>query len=247
MAGDLHLRAYRGIGHATLQRPDKRNALTPAMRTDLTQQLWLWAVDPKVRVLLLDGEGQDFCSGSDMSKAGQQGAAARLALFTALLRFPKPVVAAVQGACIGAGVALVACCDAVLARPDAWFSVPEVRLGFPPGALAPLLLHGLGTRGYRRYVASGERFDVRTAQALGLVHEVCEDDLGTAAQAACRGFLLAAPGAAAAAKAFAGNEALALAVEALVDAEAEVLQSAEAIEGLSAARERRRPFWYPED
>ncbi|TFZ02566.1 enoyl-CoA hydratase/isomerase family protein [Ramlibacter henchirensis] len=241
MDSELRVQVQGGIARLTLDRPHKRNSMTPAMRSAFTQHLNEWAADPSVRLLLLEGAGPDFCAGSDMSLAGQQSARERLAMFTTLARFPKPVVASVQGACIGAAVAMVACCDAVLASPSAFFSVPEVRLGFPPGALAPLLLRGLGERGYRRYVLSGERFDARTAQALGLVHEVCED-LGGRTAEVCAEFLRAAPGAAAAAKKVAGDD-VASAVEALIEAEAALLQTEDAREGLAAARERRRPSW----
>lgn len=243
MDSDLRVRLDAGIAHLTLDRAAKRNAMTPAMRAAFARHLGAWAADASVRVLVLDGAGPDFCAGSDMAQAGQQSAAERLLVFTALARFPKPAIACVHGACIGAAVALVACCDVVLASPDAFFSVPELRLGFSPGALAPLLRHGLGERGYRRYALGGERFDAPTAQALGLVHEVCNAPAARSAEVA-REFLHAAPRAVADAKKALGEQ-LAGAVEALLDAEPALLHGEEAREGLAAVRERRRPRWSP--
>jgi enoyl-CoA hydratase/carnithine racemase len=241
MNDELVLQVQDGIARLTLDRAVKRNAMTPAMRSAFKLHLDAWSSDAAVRVLVIDGNGPDFCAGSDMSYAGEQTARERLAPFATLARFPKPVIACVQGACIGAAVALVAGCDVVLAAPSAFFSVPETRLGFTPGALSPLLRHGLGERGFRRYVLGGERFDASTAQALGLVHELCEDPLQRGLEVAGE-FLRAAPGAMAAAKNDIAEE-LALALEALIDAEAALLHTEEARESLLALRERRRPAW----
>jgi methylglutaconyl-CoA hydratase len=245
MSAELVLQMQDRIARLTLDRAAKRNAMTPAMRSAFATQLEAWSRDRAVRVLVIDGNGPDFCAGSDMGRAGEQGARERLAPFAMLARFPKPAIACVQGACIGAAVALVAACDVVLAAPSAFFSLPETRFGFSPGALVPLLRHGLGERGFRRYALGGERFDASTAQTLGLVHELCEDPLQRGLEVAGE-FLCAAPGAMAAVKKDIA-EALARAVEASIDAEAALLQTEEAREGLAALRERRRPAWNQEN
>jgi methylglutaconyl-CoA hydratase len=243
---ELRTTVEGGVARLTFDRAAKRNAMTPAMRSAFTGHLLQWRDDPAVRVLVLEGAGSDFCAGSDMGAAGQQTARERLAMFTTLARFPKPVIASVQGACMGAAVALVSCCDAALAATDAFFAVPEVRLGFAPGALAPLLVRGMGERGYRRYALSGERFDARAAQAIGLVHEICNDLRARTGEVAAE-FMRAAPGAAAAAKKAACGDAVADAIESLAEGEAVLLQTDEAREGLAAARERREPRWNRKD
>jgi methylglutaconyl-CoA hydratase len=243
MDTDLSTSVERGIARLTLDRPARRNAMTPAMRVAITHCLDEWKDDAAVRVLVVEGAGEHFCAGSDMGMAGRQAAAERLATFTALERFPKPAVALVRGACIGAGLALAACCDVVLASDDAFFAVPELRLGFTPGALTPLFLRALGERGFRRYVLSGERFGAAEAHRLGFVHEVVPGGvIVRRCEEICSEFLRAAPGAIASAKAMARGDVAGV-IESLIADEEKAIAGEEAREGLAAAREKRKPSW----
>ena len=87
---------------------------------------------------------------------------------------PKPTVAVIQGACIGGALALASCCDVMIASHGAFFSVPEVRLGFAPGPLVEVFTRAIGPRALRRYLLSGERFYAEEALRLGLVHQLCD-------------------------------------------------------------------------
>src|SRR5262249_36858885 len=114
----------------------------------------------------------------------------------------KPTIALVHGACIGGALAMISCCDIVLAAPTAFFAMPEVRLGFAPGPLMPFFLRAMGARSLRRYLLTGERFSAEDALRIGLVHQVCDADAGDAALSKVLDeLLLAGPNAAVHAKA----------------------------------------------
>ena len=144
--------------------------------------------DPAVRIIVLRGRRQAFLRrGRD--RGGQPTAQVRRpratipGLCLAFDEVPKPTIAFVHGACIGGGVALVSCCDMVIAARGAFFSLPEVRLGFAPGPLIPFFLRAIDHRSLRRYLLSGERFTAEAAMRIGLVHELYDAD-GDAALAA---------------------------------------------------------------
>ena len=163
---------------------------------------------------------------------------------------PKPVIALVQGACIGGAVALISCCDMVIATQTAFFALPEVRLGFAPGPLIPFFLRSMSARSLRRYLLTGERFTAADALRIGLVHELCEADAGDAALAKLVDeVMLAGPNAAVHAKELlyelAGKP---ITKELLADLQFEFNQrfeAPEAVEGRASFREKRNPKWYP--
>ena len=88
-------------------------------------------------------------------------------VLAALDALPKPRLALVHGAAVGGGAAFAACCDAVIATEDAFFSIPEVRVGMPPLGVAPFLVRAIGHRQFRRYGLSGERIVAAEALRLG--------------------------------------------------------------------------------
>ena len=157
-------------------------------------------------------------------------------------------MAVVQGGAIGGGAGLVTCCDVAIATREAFFSIPEVRVGMPPMGVMPFIIRAMGHRAFRRYGLSGERIPAADALRLGLVHEVCEaakldETLAQVADA----LLLGAPHASAALKAAAARYAS----PNLDEIRAHVQpphdpKSAEAQEGIAAFREKRKPSWYPE-
>jgi methylglutaconyl-CoA hydratase len=163
--------ASRGCATVTLNRPDRGNALDPAMLTMLRDTLAVLRDRAEVRVVVLRGAGRHFCSGMDVTSikpAGAPGHEPGVGSICLLLdEFPKPVIGVVQGAAIGAGCALVACCDVAIAGSEASFAIPEVRLGLAPSGLTPFFLRALGHRQLRRYMLSGERIPADTAAGLG--------------------------------------------------------------------------------
>ena len=86
----------------------------------------------------------------------------------------KPTVALVHGFCVGGGTGIVASCDIVIAERGASFAISEARWGMAATIIFPQLVAAMGLRNVRRYALSGERFDARRAEVLGLVHEVCQ-------------------------------------------------------------------------
>lgn len=241
----------RGIFTLTLSRPDKGNALDRITLERLAAALARAEQDRTIRLVVLRGAGKHFCSGGDVDSGISHNNAAAGASISGvcaqLNRLPKPTIAVVQGACIGGGVALAACCDTVLATPDAFFAIPETRLGFPPAELMPFFLAACGARFLRRHLLAGSRFTSAEAQQSGLVHGLHEIGAIDAALATTvEAYLHAAPNAVAAAK----NLLERFAHEAVAGEELHTLHdafaaSAEAREGFASFKEKRRPHWYP--
>lgn len=243
----------RGVVTVTFNRPDKGNAYNQAMLDALHEILTRHGADASTRILVLRGAGKHFCAGADLSGHDTAAASQRITmpgLCLALDNFPKPTIAVVHGACIGGGLAFAACCDMVIAARDAFFSLPEVRLGFAPLPLVALLVRAIHPRHLRHYLTSGERFLAADALRIGLVHELCDASEIVAAQTkALASFLEAAPLAASAIK----RELLARSGDAVTDELLAQLQadfrrgaeSAEANEGRAAFREKRKPSWAP--
>ena len=224
----------RGITTVTLNRPDRGNALGQLLLRELQSCVAAADVNPSVRVVVLRGAGRHFCTGADVAERGvhSEGRVELVDVLSAIDTLGKPVVALVQGGCVGGGLALAACCDAVLAMEDAFFSVPELRLGLVPSGLLPFFVRALGTRALRRYGLSGERILAAEAVRLGIASQIGgEAELEALADA----MLLAAPGAV---RLFKRR----LAGEMVADDPA---RQAEISEGVASFKERRKPAWYP--
>ncbi len=168
----------------------------------------------------------------------------------AIDRCPQPVVGRVNGPAIGGGVGLVACCDIVVAVERATFAFSEARLGIVPAVISPFVLSRIGPGAARELFLTGERFDARRAQALGLVqHVVAEDALDAAVAERVAALLQAAPGAQASVKelihtvAFRPKETMR---EYTAETIARRRASDEGREGMSAFLEKRKPWWQEE-
>lgn len=174
------------IATITLDRPETRNALDAGTVDELSRHLRSAAADPEVRVVELAAAGTCFSAGADLRAMRSMGAArieenlGDTRRFVEMLRLlhslPKPTVARVQGAAIGGGVGLVACCDIVIASDEAFFRLSEVQLGLVPAMVGPYLVEALGVRMARRLMLTAERVDARKAAQWGLVHEVVAPD-----------------------------------------------------------------------
>lgn len=171
-----------GIGRLTLARPDKRNALDRETARRLREQLEEFDADDDVRVVLLNADGDDFCAGADLQAIARtldDGAAAHREdalelgrVFLAMRQSRKPVVAAVHGRALAGGAGLATACDLVLARDDAVFGYPEVRIGFVPAMVMTMLRRAVGEKRAFDLVATGRMVKAAEAERIGLASRV---------------------------------------------------------------------------
>lgn len=159
-----------------LDRPRRCNALSVAMITGLRETLEAAMAGSDVDGVVLLGRGAHFSAGVDLTVMAAAGEAEILRLITALRdlcatarRGPLPVVAAVQGGCVGGAFELAMAADLRVACADAWFSLPEVRVGMPSVIDAALLVHHVGLGRARELLLTGDGLDARRALDWGLV------------------------------------------------------------------------------
>ena len=165
----------------TLAKPERRNAFDATLIAELTDA---FANVGDARAVVLEGEGPAFCAGAD---AEWQRAAVDLTydenvedamrlyrMLETIDSCPAPVVCCVHGFALGGGSGLVACCDVVVAAPDATFGFTEAKLGIIPAVISPFVLAKIGSSA-RRLFTTGERFGPEVALGIGLVSEVSED------------------------------------------------------------------------
>jgi methylglutaconyl-CoA hydratase len=195
-----------GVLTLTLNRPDKRNALSSAVIEALHQALDAADLDADVRVVALTGAGKDFCAGADLeellasadaSPEANEAAALRLgSLFGRMRRLPKPVVAVVRGRALAGGAGLMTACDIVLAGAGAQVGYPEVLRGFVPAMVMTMLRRLVGEKAALDLVLTGRLLSATEALAWGLVSRVVPDgDLEREAGEVTRA-LASAPGSA---------------------------------------------------
>lgn len=173
----------RGVARVTLNRPEVKNAFNETLIADITAAMNVLSKDESARIVVLQGAGDAFSAGADLSwmKRASEfsaeenlGDARRLsAMLNSIYVCDKPVIALVQGACMGGGTGLAAACDIVIAAEDAFFALSEARLGIIPAVISPFVLHAIGARQARRFFLTGERFDAAKAKEIGLAHMVC--------------------------------------------------------------------------
>jgi len=233
----------------TLNRPDKKNALTHAMYDAIADALASAAGDPSVRVVLITGTGDAFTSGNDLGDflnappAGEQSPVLRF--LAALSVAEKPVVAAVNGVAVGIGTTMLLHCDLVYAARSATFSVPFVNLALVPEAASSLLLpRRIGHARAAELFLLGGKLDAAQAEAMGLVAAVFDDSrlLDEAMQRA-RALAAKAPSTVRATKALMkrGEEPVADRMRAETAQFSHQLESAELKEAIQAFREKRTP------
>jgi methylglutaconyl-CoA hydratase len=249
----------RGVATVTLNRPEVGNAYNAEMLDGLIGGLRRLAGDTAVRCLVIRGAGKHFQAGADISWLNEvahyqppENFAASLATTRSmqlLNEFPKPTIALVHGACFGGGVGIVCCADVAFATPNSMFGITEVRAGVSPTPISTHMVAAIGLRHTRRYALTGERFDAREAERIGLVHEVVpESDMEAKLAAVLDAIFLSGPAAIAMTKSsFLGANGLLLderQVTLLAHEGWTQRASAEGHEGTSAFREKRRPAWY---
>lgn len=186
---DLVLREREGaVLVLTLNRPDKRNALDAALRLALRAALAEDRDDASTRAVVLRGAGEKaFAAGADVVELSRRTTFEQRAflspphIYSAVATHPKPVVAAIQGLALGAGLELAMACDLRVASPGAKLGQPEIALGIIPGGGGTQRLPRLvGAGRATRMVLTGEPIDGATALAWGLVDELADDPVARA-------------------------------------------------------------------
>ena len=176
--------AAAGVARITLNRPEKRNAITSEMMSALRDALQRASRDTAIRSLLIRGAGKDFCAGLDLSEvlksaedeSASIASARRLGdLYIAMRHHPKPIVAAVQGRALGGGAGIATASDLILATESAQFGYPEVKLGFIPAIVTTMLRRAVNERQAMELVLTGEPMSAARAHAIGLINQVYPD------------------------------------------------------------------------
>jgi len=252
----LELALENRVARITLNRPEKRNAISFELVGDL-----LAALDEiektNAQVVIITGAGKAFCAGMDLEelksllgKTHDENVkdSARMAqLFRRLYEFPRVTMAAVNGAAIAGGTGLATMCDFTLAVPEAKFGYTEVRIGFVPAIVSSLLVWQVGHKIARDLLLTGRLFDAADAYRLGLVNEVVDADrLMARAQQLASQILENSPESVRATKRLINSfiaESLDQQIAAAIEDNARIRTTADFREGLSSFLEKRKPKW----
>ena len=254
MSSQKHtLYEMRGIAAwITLNRPEKRNALSGTLVREAFEHLGAAGADERVRCIVLTGAGRAFCSGMDLkSPPGHVAPGERPVPFDALLRAiresAKPVIAAVNGPAFAGGLGLVGASDIVVSAQSARFSFSEVRLGLIPAIISVVCVPKLGAHHAMRLFLSGERFDAEAALRYGLVHRtVPSDDLHTAIEEEIDAIARGGPKAVTECKKLVQAQTGGLRQEdfaRMAEWSERMFRSEEGREGMAAFLEKREPRW----
>jgi methylglutaconyl-CoA hydratase len=175
-----------GVARITLNRPEKRNALNDELIRSIKDSLRRADADDEVRVIVLTGAGDDFCSGADLaalqkiSTAGVEenlaDAASLMALFTLIRSVHQPVIAAVKGRALAGGCGLASACDVVLAARSSRFGYPEVKIGFVPAMVMAILRRNLSEKRAFELLTLGNEISAEEAVTMGLANRVMDDE-----------------------------------------------------------------------
>jgi methylglutaconyl-CoA hydratase len=240
----------------TLDRPERRNAMTPEMQMELLAA-FEDAAAGNCRVLVLAGAGKAFCAGLDLSAlreqqaksaAGHRADAERVArLFRTLYELPMPTIAAVEGAAIAGGMGLATICDFTLATPAAKFGFTEARIGFVPALVSVFLCLQIGGKHGRDLLLSGRIIDAAEAFRLGLVNEIVPAEEMTQRVRALSDLLIAnSPQSMQATKRLINAQHKAwldAAIGEALEANALSRETADFREGIAAFEEKRKSVW----
>jgi len=240
----------------TLNRPDKRNAISTAMIAELQSALDEIEMS-RARVGILTGSGKAFCAGMDLemlAAIGQQSPtenqedSRRMAkMFRRIWSFSKPLIAVVNGAALAGGCGIATLCDFTLAAPEAKFGYTEVKIGFLPAIVSVFLSRQIGEKRTRDLLLTGRILEPAEAKEIGLINEIVPaDKLMERAKELADILIAASPGSVTRAK-----RLLTSAAAAGVDADLEraVLENArirctpDFKEGLASFLEKRKPVW----
>ncbi len=241
----------------TLNRPDKRNAISYDLIDELLRALAEIQQLAAAQILILTGAGNAFCSGMDLENlraiTGRSEAEnladsnAMAQMFRALYEFPKPTIAAVNGPAIAGGCGLATLCDFTLASSEAKFGYTEVRIGFVPAIVTTFLLRQVGEKQARDLLLTGRIFGAEEAFRLGLATElVAPERLMIRARELAGSLLQNSPASLLATKRLLKGYAqleLEQRIATAVDENARIRTTADFREGVTSFLEKRKPQW----
>jgi methylglutaconyl-CoA hydratase len=245
-----------GVATITLNRPDKRNAISFELIDDLLGALKEVETSDAL-VLILTGAGKAFSSGMDLDnlkaligrspEQNLKDSETMVRLFRTLFEFPKVTIAAVNGAAIAGGTGLALLCDFTLAVPEAKFGYTEVRIGFVPAIVSSFLLRQVGEKQARDLLLTGRIIGAEEAARMGLINEtVAPEKLMTRARELAALLMENSPASLRATKQLLNDPARAeldLQIEAAVRENAAIRTTADFREGIVSFLEKRKPVW----
>ncbi len=244
------------VATITLNRPDKRNAISFELIDDMLRGLDEVAKS-QAQVLIITGAGKAFCSGMDLDdlkaligRSAEQNlkdSQTMVRLFRSLYAFPKVTIAAVNGAAIAGGTGLALLCDFTLAVAEAKFGYTEVRIGFVPAIVSSFLLRQVGEKQARDLLLTGRMIGADEAARIGLINEiVAPENLMAKARELAALLIENSPAALRATKRLLTDHARAeldAQIEAAVRENAAIRSTADFREGVSSFLEKRKPRW----
>ena len=244
------------LGRITLDRPDKRNPITPLTVGEILHALDRVSGDEGIRVVVLTGAGKVFSAGGDLGAmagtstgAGESPAKPRpfVELFPAMHALGKPIVAMVNGHALAGGLGLMVACDLVLASEEAQFGLTEIDVGLWPMMITAEIVRNIGRKHTLELMLTGKRISAAEARAIGLVnHVVPGSELESTTMALCQELAARSPAAVALGlRAFYGSQDMDLepGLAFLQGELGKVLSLEDAREGIMAFLQKRRPVW----
>jgi enoyl-CoA hydratase len=188
-----------GVGTIIIDRPERRNALSLAIKRDLEAAVDDLSADPGIKVIVITGADRYFISGTDIGEMVAMSPSDHVVsktdgVFRALRRSEKILIAAVEGFALGGGCELALCCDMIIAGEGAQFGQPEIRVGIMPGAGGTqAFVRAMGRHRAMKLLLTGEPIAARDALALGLLSDVVADGEARAAANVLAATLMAMP------------------------------------------------------
>jgi methylglutaconyl-CoA hydratase len=236
----------------TLNRPERRNALTLELLNELNAAIKVASEQPQERVMILRGAGVAFCTGLDLNEAADQTKAHATAEMVAntlitLSQTRLLTIAVVHGAAVAGGAGIMSACDFVIATERTKIGYPEVRRGLVAGLVMTFLRRQVGERNMRELLLGSELIDAERAREIGLVNRVvAQKDLMSEAQKFAESALQGAPDALAQTKRLIEDlwwRSVKEDVDLALKYHLQARESSEAREGIAAFNEKRKPSW----
>ncbi|MDA9361014.1 enoyl-CoA hydratase-related protein [Flavobacteriaceae bacterium] len=251
-----------GVLYIVMNRPEVQNAFNSKQIVLLTEALENAASNPEVKVVVLCGEGKNFCAGGDINYMKQMGQnsfqenkedALQLAhLMQTLNEFPKPTIARVNGAAYGGGVGLLCCCDMAFGTEDTKICLSEVKIGMVPATIAPYVMNAIGLRNAHRLMLTAEVMQGQEAVNCNFLNAIFPtSEFSKKVDALALKITTNAPNALEVTKSILLNLAHQPVDEGVIDYTADVIasvrESEEGKEGLTSFIEKRKPNWTPKN